>query len=278
MQKDPIDAVLWENLLMQRGNGDQKGIQQSIIELIQNDFEPLSKRLGKALSLVENAKVTTLNSLDFGVLLGFRPHIFVLVGATGVGKSVLIDRLLPFFLQDFKSIVVLATDPTSTLSGGALLGDRIRLSHSPQEEAVFYRSVASRGSNKAFSESIPAMINVLSLFQIDVVIVETMGVAQQDSSASQIADTLVNVLGPSSGDEIQLYKSGILEFGDIYFVNKTDIDNSESIFSLLQMKFGGNQVNQEHLLPKVLRGSAADKIGIDELYFSMLSHMRNSAA
>ena len=259
---------------MQSGFGIQNDIWPLIIKQLQNDAEPLNKRLGKALSLAENADTPNFSPTNLHYSSALQPHVFVIVGPSGVGKSVLIDRLIPYFLQDFKSIVVLATDPTSSLSGGALLGDRVRISCNEQEQRVFYRSVASRGSSKAFSKSIPAMIDVISLFRIDVVIVETMGVAQQDSSSSAIADTLINVLGPSAGDEIQLYKSGILEYGDIFFINKSDIDNSESIFSLLKMKLRQNPNSKISDYPKVLRGSAVERQGIEELYNSMYLHMQ----
>jgi LAO/AO transport system kinase len=259
---------------MQIGFENQNETWPLIIEQMQNEVEPLNKRLGKALSLAENADPGSLKSIERCHPSALRPHVFVVVGPSGVGKSVLIDRLIPHFLKDFKSIVVLATDPTSTLSGGALLGDRVRISSNEQERKVFYRSVASRGSTMAFSESIPAMIDVISLFQIDVVILETMGVAQQDSSSSAIADTLLNVLGPFAGDEIQLYKSGILEFGDILFINKSDVDNSDSIYSLLKTKLSQNPKPQTSDFPKVLRGSAVERQGIQELYHSMYLHMQ----
>jgi LAO/AO transport system kinase len=259
---------------MQRGFEKQNEFWHLIVNLMQNDVEPLSKRLGKALSLAENADMAISKSIELRHPPALRPHVFVIVGPSGVGKSVLIDRLVPYFLKDFKSIVVLATDPTSTLSGGALLGDRVRFSNNEKEQQVFYRSVASRGSSKAFSESIPAMIDVIALFQIDAVIVETMGVAQQDSSSNAIADTLINILGPSAGDEIQLYKSGVLEYGDIFFINKSDVDNSDSNYSLLKMKLNQNHKHQKSDFPKVLRGSAVEKQGVEELYNSMYLHMQ----
>jgi LAO/AO transport system kinase len=252
-----------------------------IIEQMQNDSEPFNKRLGRALSLAENFNAANLSSINLHYPSTLRPYVFVIVGPSGVGKSVLIDRLIPYFLHDFKSIVVHATDPTSSLSGGALLGDRIRMSSNEKEQRVFYRSVASRGSTKAFSESIPAMIDVISLFGIDVVILETMGVAQQDTSSGAIADTLVNVLGPSAGDEIQLYKSGILEYGNIFFINKIDLDNSDSVYTLLKLKLSQNLNSQIGDFPKVLRGSAAERQGVEELYNSMYIHMervKNSEA
>jgi LAO/AO transport system kinase len=114
----------------------------------------------------------------------------------------------------------------------------------------------------------------LRIFKVDAVLIETMGVAQQDSSSIAIADTLINILGPSAGDEIQLYKSGILEYGDIFFMNKSDIDNSDSIYTLLKMKLGQNPKPQVDEFPKVLRGSAVERQGIEELYNSMFLHMK----
>ena len=252
----------------------QVDIRQMIFELKQNESEPLNKRLGRALSLVENSKFSQEQSLCDGSPRSFRPHVFVLVGPSGVGKSVLIDRLLPYFLNDFKFIAVLATDPSSSLTGGALLGDRVRISENEDDERIFYRSIASRGSRNAFSDSIPKMLEVMSLFGADAILIETMGVAQQDSSPNAIADTLINVLGPSAGDEIQLYKSGILEFGDIYFVNKSDKENSDSTYTLLDMKLNRKSISQLSDFPKVLRGSAVERVGIEELYNAMYSHMQ----
>jgi LAO/AO transport system kinase len=118
------------------------------------------------------------------------------------------------------------------------------------------------------------MLEVLRIFKVDAVLIETMGVAQQDSSSMAIADTLINILGPSAGDEIQLYKSGILEYGDIFFINKSDIDNSDSIYTLLKMKLSQNPRSLLDEFPKVLRGSAVERQGIEELYNSMFSHMK----
>ena len=252
----------------------QVDIRQMLFELKQNESEPLNKRLGRALSLVENSKLSQGQSLFDESPMSSRPHIFVLVGPSGVGKSVLIDRLLSYFLKDFEFIAVLATDPTSPLGGGALLGDRVRISESEDDKRIFYRSIASRGSRNAFSDSIPKMLEVMSLFGADAILIETMGVAQQDSSPNEIADTLVNILGPSTGDEIQLYKSGILEFGDIFFINKSDLENSDSTYTLLDMKLNRNSRSQLTDFPKVLRGSAVERFGIEELYNAMYSHMQ----
>ena len=259
---------------MQREHGDQVDIRQMIFELKENEAETLSKRLGRALSLVENSKVTPDLSLSDRDSMPARPYVFVLVGPSGVGKSVVIDRLLPYFLNDFKFIAVLATDPSSSQSGGALLGDRVRISGNQENERIFYRSIASRGSRNAFSDSIPKMLDVMKLFGADAVLIETMGVAQQDSSPDTISDTLINILGPSAGDEIQIYKSGIMEIGDIFFINKSDVESSDSIYALLQMKLSGNPRKQSSNFPKVLRGSALDKVGIEELYKTMFSHMQ----
>ena len=255
-------------------HGDQVDIRQMIFDLKEKVYEPLNKRLGQALSLVENSKLIQEKSLDHGGPLSPGPHVFVVVGPSGVGKSVLIDRLISYFLEDFNFIAVLATDPSSSLGGGALLGDRVRISGNEDNRNIFYRSIASRGSTKAFSESIPSMLEVLRIFKVDAVLIETMGVAQQDSSSSAIADTLINVLGPSAGDEIQLYKSGILEYGDIFFINKSDLDNSDSIYSLLKMKLSQNPKPQISDFPKVLRGSAVERQGVEELYNSMYLHMQ----
>jgi LAO/AO transport system kinase len=265
---------MWENCGVKPVHRDQHDIGQLIFDLKEKVSEPLNKRLGQALSLVENSRLTAEESVDRGSPLSPKPHVFVLVGPSGVGKSVLIDRLIPYFREDFKFIAVLATDPSSSKGGGALLGDRVRISENEDNEKIFYRSIASRGSRNSFSDSIPRMLEVLRIFEVDAVLIETMGVAQQDSSSSEIADTLINVLGPSAGDEIQLYKSGILEYGDIFFINKSDVDNSNSIYTLLKMKLSQNPKPKMDEFPKVLRGSAVEREGVEELYNSMSLHMK----
>lgn len=265
---------MWENYGVNQAHGDQTDIRQMIFDLKEKVSEPLNKRLGQALSLVENSRLTQKEFLNQGIPMSFRPYVFVFTGPSGVGKSVLIDRMIPFFLEDFNYIAVLATDPSSSVGGGALLGDRVRISENEDNERIFYRSIASRGSTKAFSDSIPGMIEVLRIFKVDAVLIETMGVAQQDSSSSAIADTLINVLGPAAGDEIQIYKSGILEHGDIFFINKNDVDNSDSIYSLLKMKLSQNLKPRISHFPKVLRGSAVKRQGVEELYKSMYLHMQ----
>ena len=149
-------------------------------------------------------------------------------GAPGAGKSTLVDRLIASYRAAGKKVGVLAVDPTSPYSGGAILGDRIRMQRHFLDPGVFIRSLATRGHMGGLSQSAGDVLHVLDAFGCDVVLVETVGVGQDELEIARLAHTVLVVLAPGLGDDIQAIKAGILEIGDVFVVNKADRDGADA--------------------------------------------------
>jgi len=153
-------------------------------------------------------------------------RILGITGPPGVGKSSLIDRLIDNLRRQHKTIAVIAIDPTSPISGGALLGDRLRMQRHSEDEGVFIRSLATRHHHGGVTDSTPQIIHALDAAGFDIVIVETVGTGQDEVEVAEVADTVVVVLMPELGDEIQRAKSGLMEIADILVINKADLFNA----------------------------------------------------
>jgi LAO/AO transport system kinase len=152
-----------------------------------------------------------------------RARIVGITGPPGVGKSLLIDRLIEEYRRQKKTVGVIAIDPTSPITGGALLGDRLRMQRHSEDAGVFIRSLATRNHHGGLTDSTPAIVHALDAAGFDVVIVETVGTGQDEVEVAEVVDTVVVVLMPELGDEIQRAKSGLMEIADIVVINKSDL-------------------------------------------------------
>ncbi len=195
--------------------------------------EKLDRRaLGRALSRIANASVAeALASVCENSHGASRIGV---TGPPGAGKSTLIGRLARQRLDNGAAIAVVAIDPTSPYTQGAILGDRIRMDHIADEPRLFIRSLASRGANDGLADNIADVLATLDGYPFDEVILETVGVGQAEYAVRTLVDTLVLVLIPESGDQIQAMKAGMLETADIYVVNKADLPGAEKIASELR--------------------------------------------
>jgi LAO/AO transport system ATPase len=155
-------------------------------------------------------------------------RIVVFIGSGGVGKSTLIGKLIEHIRKQSQSVAVLACDPQSPLSGGALLGDRFRMPSLPQDDGVFIRSIATEPGHGAVTEHLPTMMKLVGSFGFEVVLIETVGAGQGDTAVREIADVFVLLLQPETGDDIQWEKAGVLEVADIIVVHKADLPGAES--------------------------------------------------
>ncbi len=163
-----------------------------------------------------------------------RAYVIGVTGTPGVGKSTLVDGLIRLYREQGKRVAVLAVDPTSPYSGGAILGDRIRMQQHFTDEGVFIRSIATRGHLGGLSRSTGDVLHVLHASTFDIVILETVGVGQDELEVTQLADTTLVVMAPGLGDDIQAIKAGILEVADVFAVNKSDRPGADATVQDLQ--------------------------------------------
>jgi LAO/AO transport system kinase len=200
-------------------------------------------------------------------------YIVGITGAPGVGKSTLVDQIVAHLRKSGKTVGVLAVDPTSPFSGGAILGDRIRMQRHSLDDGVFIRSLATRGQFGGLTQSTRSIIDVLDAMGKDYILVETVGVGQDEVDIVKSAHTTIIILVPGMGDDIQAIKAGILEVGDIFLINKADRDGADKTVSeLSQMIEMGQKKNVQGWIPPILKVEAAFDKGITELLQAMKEH------
>ena len=200
-----------------------------------------------------------------------RAHIIGITGAPGAGKSTMTDKLIAKYRSMGKTVGVVAIDPTSPFSGGAILGDRIRMANHATDEGVFIRSVGTRGHLGGLSVSTMDIVAVMDAMGKDVVIIETVGVGQDEVEIAMVADTCIVVTVPGLGDDIQAIKAGIFEIADIFIVNKADREGVERTVKDLEMML--EMVHQRTGWDvQVLKTVASRDEGIDKVVEAIASH------
>jgi len=223
-----------------------------------------------------------------------RAYVIGVTGTPGAGKSTLVDGLIRLYRDQGKRVAVLAIDPTSPYSGGAILGDRIRMQQHFTDEGVFIRSIATRGHLGGLSRSTGDVLHVLHASTFDVVILETVGVGQDELEVTQLADTTLVVMAPGLGDDIQAIKAGILEVADVFAVNKSDrvgadatVQDLQQMLSLRRVPTGvskmqghtavstlrkGPEAEAGEWLPPILKTVAHRKEGLTDLVDAFARH------
>lgn len=203
-----------------------------------------------------------------------RAHIIGFTGSPGVGKSTLVDQLIRRFRKEDMTVGILAVDPTSPFSGGAILGDRIRMQRHFLDEGVFIRSLATRGHFGGLTRSTNDMINVLDAMGKDVILVETVGVGQDEIEIANSAHTTVLITIPGMGDDIQAIKAGIMEIGNIFVVNKADREGSRKTIRELRnlIELGSRRREDNGWEPLILETEASKGRGVEELFHAIRTH------
>jgi LAO/AO transport system kinase len=231
------------------------------------------RAVARLISLVEDAHPALR-----AVMAALAPHtgkawIIGLTGSPGVGKSTSTTALVGAFRQRGMRVGVLAVDPSSPFSGGALLGDRIRMQDHALDPEVYIRSMASRGHLGGLSWAAPQAIRVLDAAGCEVILVETVGVGQSEVEIAGLADTSVVLLAPGMGDGIQAAKAGILEIGDVFVVNKADREGADAtVRDLRHMISLGDRTEPGLWRPPVVKTVAAQREGLDELMEALDKH------
>jgi len=239
--------------------------------------------LAKAITGVEQDAETGREFVDQLFSHTGKGQVIGITGPSGAGKSTLVNALIKTWLQRFPEaeIGVIAVDPTSPFSGGALLGDRVRMRDIVRNERVFVRSMATRGALGGLSLAVPAVIQIMDAAHFDPIIVETVGAGQAEVEIASLAHTTIVVEAPGLGDDVQALKAGILEIADILVVNKADLSGADLVVKSLQamLELGypasDNQLQANRFsgwVPPVLSTVATGEMGIKELLVQVQKH------
>jgi LAO/AO transport system kinase len=231
-----------------------------------------ARSVARLISLVEDA-----SPLLREVMAGLAPyaghsHIVGITGSPGVGKSTSTAALVKALRQQDKRVGVLAVDPSSPFSGGALLGDRVRMQDHALDKFVYIRSMASRGHLGGLSWATPQALRVLEAAGCDVILIETVGVGQSEVEVAAMADTTMVLIAPGMGDGIQAAKAGILEIGDVYVINKADRDGADTVRRELRSMLALAERPEGAWRPDIVKTVASKGEGIDEVVDALEKH------
>ena len=226
--------------------------------------------ISKLITCIENNSLESVEINDAIFPLIINAYRIGITGPPGAGKSTITNLLIKHFRALNKSVAVLLVDPSSPFSGGALLGDRIRMNMHHDDSDVFIRSIATRGSKGGLSSNSSEIGDVLDAAGYDIIIFETVGVGQIEVDVIEQVDTVILTLVPESGDDIQMMKAGVIEIADIFLINKSDRKDSDKLYTSLENILQIS--NKDSWNPKIIKTIATKDKGIDVLVRELLNH------
>lgn len=227
------------------------------------------RSLAKAITIVENDRPGKREILKEVYPQTGNAYLLGITGPPGAGKSTLTDKIIAGLRRQGKTVGVIAVDPSSPFSGGAILGDRIRMQQHALDEGVFIRSMATRSHLGGLAKNTVDVIHLLDAAGKDVIIIETVGVGQDEVDIVRIAQTTVVVMVPGLGDSVQISKAGVMEIADVFAINKADRDGADKLFTELRAML---DMIKGDIKPEIYRTVAVDDVGVEELIGGIFKH------
>lgn len=243
----------------------------NVNKLIQGD----NRTAAKLITLIENNGHGKQELLSDIYPHTGKAHVIGITGSPGSGKSSLVEELIQSARDHNLKVGVIAVDPTSTISGGAFLGDRVRMRKHTMDDNVFIRSMGTRGCLGGLARSSKDVIKVLDAYGCNVIIVETVGVGQSELDVVYYADTTLVVLTPGAGDFIQTVKAGIMEIADIFVINKSDLGDTKKVVGDIEQMLDLNSQFKFQWRPPVVETSTVTREGIDTLWSLINNHLQS---
>ncbi len=246
----------------------------NVDELAEKVLTNERRSVARAISIVEenyatSSKLLLLLRADIG-----KAYRIGITGPPGAGKSTITNQLTKLYRKQNKKVGIIAVDPTSPFTGGALLGDRVRMSEIGNDQNIFIRSMATRGSMGGLSIKAIDAADILDAAGYDYILMETVGVGQSELDIAQAADSTMVVLVPESGDAVQAMKAGLMEIADFFVLNKSDRPGSEQAIASLQTILMMSDHNEKSWMPNIIKTIASENKGIDEIAEEIKRHLK----